>query len=66
MKKYPLIAINLSTISPDQAWFWTKSWQKNERKAQEEIDQGNTYQFENVDEALKFMHQADTANNSED
>ena len=65
-EKGRIIIDRLRIIAPDQAWFWTESWQKTERKAQEEIDQGSTYQFNNVEEALKFLHQADSQENAED
>ena len=65
-EKGRIIIDRVCTIDPDQAWFWTESWQKAERKAQEDIDKGSTYQFDNVEEALRFLHQADSDNNAED
>ena len=46
-------------ISPDQAWFWTESWQKMERDVQEDIDAGHVYGYDNVEDVIKGLH--DTA-----
>jgi antitoxin MazE len=65
-EKGRIIIDRVRAIDPDQAWFWTESWQKTERKAQEEIDQGSTYQFDNIEEALKFLHQAASEDDAKD
>jgi hypothetical protein len=45
-------------IPSDQAWFWTEHWQQMEREAQVEIDAGNVLSFDNVQVALKYLHDA--------
>ena len=36
----------------DQAWFWSDYWQKLEQEAQEDIDAGRVFCFDNVEEAI--------------
>jgi len=46
------IAIKAELIDKKQAWFWTRGWQKMEREA----DRSRIFEFENVEEALAFLH----------
>ena len=34
------VAVKVGIIDPDQAWWWTEDWQKGEREAQREINEG--------------------------
>lgn len=45
-------------IPPDQAWFWTERWQRLEREAQADIEQGRVVEYENVDGALASLAEA--------
>ena len=47
--------ILLTVIPKDQAWFWTKEWQKGEAEADEDIKKGNLTRFNNVEDAIKFL-----------
>lgn len=49
------------TIPADQAWFWTKRWQQMEREAQAEIDAGREMEFENVEDAIGYLHEVANA-----
>jgi hypothetical protein len=40
----------------DQRWFWSKEWQAGEREVDEQISNGETYEFDNVLDAIKFLH----------
>jgi AbrB family looped-hinge helix DNA binding protein len=44
-------------IDKDQAWFWTERWQQGERKADEDIRQGRTHQFDDINQAVSFLHE---------
>jgi AbrB family looped-hinge helix DNA binding protein len=44
-------------IDKDQAWFWTERWQQGEREADEDIKKGRISQFEDVNEAITFLHE---------
>ena len=35
------VALKVRIIDNDQAWWWTEQWQKGERGAQKEINEGN-------------------------
>ena len=34
------VAVKVSLIDKDQTWWWTEEWQKGEREAQKEINEG--------------------------
>jgi AbrB family looped-hinge helix DNA binding protein len=42
-------------IPKDQAWFWTKEWQKSEKEAEEDIKAGRVKSFDNVKDAMKWL-----------
>ena len=42
-------------IERSQAYFWRSRWQAGEREAQEDIDNGRIFRFDNIDEALDFL-----------
>ena len=54
------------TIPADQAWFWTKRWQKMERQAQADIDSGRVRRYSNVDEAKKSLENLEDAGDRAD
>lgn len=44
-----LVLVPKKLIDKDQAWFWTKKWQKKEQEAEEDLKQSRTYgPFESV------------------
>ena len=45
------------TILVEQAWFWSKRWQRLECQAQADIDAGKVVTFDNVEDALVFLDQ---------
>ncbi len=46
------IALKAGLIDKKQAWFWSVPWQKMEREA----DRSRTFEFDNVKDALTFLH----------
>jgi hypothetical protein len=44
-------------VPEDQTWFWTDEWQAMEREADEAIESGEYIEFENIDEATKYLHE---------
>lgn len=46
------VAIKAGLIDKKQAWFWSIPWQKMEREA----DGSRTFEFDNVKDALAFLH----------
>ena len=43
------------TIDRSQAYFWSKRWQDGEQEAQDDIDNGRVYRFDNIDDALNSL-----------
>lgn len=43
-------------VPDDQAWFWTPEWQAMEKEADEAYANGDFFEFDNVDDAIKFLH----------
>ena len=43
-------------VDADEAFFHTPQWQAAEREADEDIRLGRTYRFDNVEEAIDFLH----------
>jgi len=51
-----LLLIPKKLISKDQAWFWTKEWQKKEKEADEAIARGEVSgPFENTKELVRHL-----------
>ena len=42
-------------IDPNQAWFWTKEWQENERRADEDKRAGRFQEFDNMDDFIDSL-----------
>lgn len=52
-------------VPPDQAWFWSKRWQKLEHEAQADLDAGRVVEFSSVSEALAALDQLETDDDAE-
>lgn len=51
-----LLLIPKKLISKDQAWFWTKEWQKKEKEADEAIAKGEVSgPFQNTKELVRHL-----------
>jgi AbrB family looped-hinge helix DNA binding protein len=51
-----IVLVPKKLIPKDQAWFWTKEWQKREREADEAILKGDLVgPFSNIKDALKAL-----------
>ena len=42
-------------VDASQAYFWTKEWQKGERKADEDIKAGRVKRFKSASDAVKYL-----------
>jgi len=42
-------------VDASQAYFWTKEWQKGERKADEDIRAGRVKRFDSAADAVKYL-----------
>ena len=61
-----IIVRRQQVIPPEQEGFWTERWQRMEREAQDDIDAGRVYQFENADEAIGALKELADAQDSTD
>ncbi|GAB6274731.1 MAG: hypothetical protein STSR0004_15960 [Peptococcaceae bacterium] len=52
-----IILVPMKIIPAEQAWFWTKEWQKGEKEAEEDINAGRVKLFNDVDELVKDLDQ---------
>src|SRR5262245_41412249 len=42
-------------LEPQQAYFWTREWQRGEREADRDIRLGRTQRFASADEAIAWL-----------
>ncbi len=42
-------------IRGGQEWFWSKDWQAGEREAEADLAAGRVREFENAEEAIRFL-----------
>lgn len=50
-----IVLIPMIEIAKDQAWYWTETWQQDEKEAQHEIDHGITSGPLPVKDALAWL-----------
>lgn len=50
-----IVLIPMIEIAKDQAWYWTETWQQDEKEAQQEIDKGITSGPLAVEDALAWL-----------
>jgi AbrB family looped-hinge helix DNA binding protein len=62
-EKGQVVVDQVRVIDPEQAWFWSERWQKMEREAQEDLEKGRFHDFDNVEDAIEFLHEYTDANN---
>jgi len=54
-----IVLIPQETIDKDQAWFWTKRWQKLEAEAEQDIREGKVKSFDSVEDLIDEMEGKD-------
>jgi AbrB family looped-hinge helix DNA binding protein len=52
-------------IPPDQAWFWSKRWQKLEHEAQADLEAGRVIEYTSVSAALAALDQIEANGDAE-
>ena len=55
VKDKKIILTPQMTIDTEQAWFWTKEWQKKEAKANADIKAGRVKKFSSTKELMKEL-----------
>lgn len=54
------------SVFDDQSWYWTPQWQAAEKEADEDIAAGRVQRYNNVDDAIKFLHEQRDHSSGED
>ncbi|MFQ5751317.1 MAG: AbrB/MazE/SpoVT family DNA-binding domain-containing protein [bacterium] len=49
------VAVKVGLIDAGQRWWWSEEWQRGEREAQRDIEEGRVEEFENVEALLKAL-----------
>ncbi len=49
-------SISESTDEDSCAWFWTEEWQKGERRADRDFEEGRFTQVDTIEELLSVLH----------
>lgn len=55
VKSKKIVLTPQMTIDSEQAWFWTKEWQKKEVKASADIKAGRVKKFSSAKELMKEL-----------
>lgn len=51
-----VVAAKIGLVDPSQRWWWTETWQKGEREAQQDIEEGRVSKaYDNAAEAIKHL-----------
>jgi AbrB family looped-hinge helix DNA binding protein len=58
-----VVVTQVQLIDPTQAWFWTERWQKAEMESRRDYENGDFVEFENMDEAIKYLNEYADAKN---
>jgi len=53
-------------VDADEAFFYTPEWQAAEREADEDIRLGRVHSFDNVEDAIDFLHDHDVEHTDAD
>ncbi|MHB8778702.1 MAG: AbrB/MazE/SpoVT family DNA-binding domain-containing protein [Anaerolineales bacterium] len=58
-----IVITQAQVIDPTQAWFWTERWQKAEMESRQDYLKGDFIEFENADDAIKYLNEYADAKN---
>lgn len=50
-----MVIVPTIAVAKDQAWFWNDHWQREEREAEKQIQEGRISKPMDVDEAIQFL-----------
>jgi AbrB family looped-hinge helix DNA binding protein len=53
-------------IDPDQAWFWSKRWQRLEQEAQADLQAGRVVEYSNLSDVLAALDEIKAGEDAED
>jgi hypothetical protein len=50
-----IVLVPMKLVPAEQVWFWSEEWQKGEKEADEDIAEGRTKSFDNVDDLVEEL-----------
>ncbi len=62
-EKGQIVIDQVRVIDPQQAWFWSERWQKATKESMDDFENGNFVEFEDMDKAIKYLHEYADAKN---
>jgi len=62
-EKGQIVIDQVRIIDPEQAWFWSERWQKAIKESMGDLENGNFVEFEDMDKAVKYLHEYADAKN---
>ncbi len=62
-EKGQIVIDQVRIIDPEQAWFWSERWQKATKESINDFENGNFVEFEDMDKAIKYLHEYADAKN---
>ena len=62
-EKGQIVIDQVRIIDPEQAWFWSERWQKATKESMDDFENGNFVEFEDMDKAIKYLHDYADAKN---
>jgi antitoxin PrlF len=60
-----IVVTRAQIIPPDQAWFWSKRWQRLEEQAQADLDEERVVEYRSVKEALAALDEIEAEEDAE-
>ncbi len=57
LKEEGLLVKPLATIDRNQAWFWARGWQEEEKKVEEDLRKGRVKTSKNVEEFIRELEE---------
>jgi len=55
VKEGKIVITPKKIIDADQAWFWSKEWQKGEKEARQDLKTGKVKKFKDADALIKGL-----------
>jgi len=61
-----IVVSRAQMIDPEQAWFWSKRWQRLEEEAQADLESGRVVEYSGIADALASLSNIPAAKDAED
>jgi AbrB family looped-hinge helix DNA binding protein len=61
-----VVVSRAQVIDPEQTWFWSERWQRMEKEAQADLENGRVVEYSSIAEALAALDEIPASENAED